>query len=83
MIAGDRFTEKAQEAIAASQQAVQEMHHTQWDVEHVLLALLQPESSLARTLLETMGVDPSLILAQVSKALDRSPKIVHQVRRST
>ncbi|MDP7618931.1 MAG: AAA family ATPase [Dehalococcoidia bacterium] len=71
----DRFTEKAQEALATSQQAVQEMRHSQWDVEHVLYALLQPGDGLARKVLEAAGVDPTAVLAQVKEALGRSPKM--------
>jgi ATP-dependent Clp protease ATP-binding subunit ClpC len=77
MLKPDRFTEKAQEALAASQQAVQEMRHNQWDVEHVLFALLQQENGLTRKLLENVGVDPTVVLAQVKEALDRSPKMVN------
>jgi ATP-dependent Clp protease ATP-binding subunit ClpC len=36
----ERFTEQAQEAINASQQMAMQMKHSQWDVEHILLALL-------------------------------------------
>jgi len=75
MLKPDRFTEKAQEALATSQQAVQEMRHSQWDVEHVLYALLQPGDGLARKVLEAAGVDPTAVLAQVKEALGRSPKM--------
>ena len=75
MLRPDRFTEQAQEALAASQQAVQEMRHSQWDVEHMLYALLQQKSGLTRKMLENAGVDPDVILAQVKEALDRSPKM--------
>jgi ATP-dependent Clp protease ATP-binding subunit ClpC len=77
MLRPDRFTEKAQEALAASQQLVQEMRHSQWDVEHVLLALLRQEGGLARTLLEQMGVDPNQVQEQVEAALDRTPKMAY------
>ena len=75
MLKPDRFTEKAQEALATSQQAVQEMRHSQWDVEHVLYALLQPEDGLARKVLEAAGVDPTAVFAQVKEALGHSPKM--------
>jgi len=39
----ERFTEQAQEALAASQQIAMQFKHSQWDVEHVLLALLVQE----------------------------------------
>ena len=42
----ERFTEQAQEALAASQQLVRQFKHSQWDVEHILLALLQQEKGL-------------------------------------
>ncbi len=43
----DRFTERAQEAIARSQELLQKLGHTQLDVEHLLLALLdQPYQAM-------------------------------------
>ncbi len=41
MMRQDRFTQQAQEVLAASQELVRQQRHSQWDVEHVLLALLQ------------------------------------------
>lgn len=75
MMRPDQFTEQAQEALAASQQIIQEMRHGQWDVEHILLALLQPENGLAQTLLQTMGIDPNQMRGRVQEALDKSPKM--------
>ena len=42
----ERFTEQAQEVLAASQELVRGYRHSQWDVEHFLLALLQQEGGL-------------------------------------
>ena len=42
----EKFTEQAQEALMTSQELVRQMQHNQWDVEHVLLALLQQEKNL-------------------------------------
>ncbi len=75
MLRPDRFTEKAQEAIAVSQQAVQEMRHNQWDLEHVLYAVLQATDGLGQKILEAAGVDAPAILGEVKDALDRSPKM--------
>ena len=75
MLKPDRFTEKAQEALAVSQQTVQEMRHNQWDVEHVLYAVLQSEDGLGRKILDAAGIDASAVLAQVKEALDRGPKV--------
>ena len=71
----DSFTEAAQEALANSQELVRRYRHAQWDVEHVLYALLQPGDGLARKVLEAAGVDPTAVFAQVKEALDHSPKM--------
>ena len=47
MMRQDRFTQQAQEVLAASQEMVRTQRHSQWDVEHVLLALLQHQDGLA------------------------------------
>ncbi|MDP6633079.1 MAG: Clp protease N-terminal domain-containing protein, partial [Dehalococcoidales bacterium] len=45
------FTERAQEALALSQQVVQEYQHNQWNVEHILMALLSQEQGLVGDIL--------------------------------
>ena len=57
MMRQDRFTQQAQEVLAASQEMVRTQRHSQWDVEHVLLALLQHQDGLAAQILDSMGVD--------------------------
>ena len=42
----EKFTEQAQDAIGSSQQLAQQMQHSQWDVEHILLALLLQQRGL-------------------------------------
>ena len=37
----DDFTEQAQEIIGKSQEIVRRYQHSQWDVEHILMALLE------------------------------------------
>jgi ATP-dependent Clp protease ATP-binding subunit ClpC len=39
----EKFTEQAQEALVVSQEIVRQMQHSQWDVEHIFLALLLQE----------------------------------------
>ena len=43
----ERFTEQAQEALKASQELVRQFHHSQWDVEHILLSLIMQQQGLA------------------------------------
>lgn len=40
----DRFTEKAQDVIGDSQRLMQDYRHSQWDVEHVFLALVRQDT---------------------------------------
>ncbi|MSP22284.1 MAG: AAA family ATPase [Dehalococcoidia bacterium] len=75
----DRFTEQAQTVLQNSQQMVREQRHAQWDVEHVLLALVQLRDGLAREVLQRMNVEPEALAAAIRKALDGSPKLAYDV----
>ncbi len=72
------FTEQAQEALAASQELVRQYHHSQWDVEHILLALLQQERGLVGDILKELGVDAEAVRQQVEAALDKTPRITYE-----
>jgi ATP-dependent Clp protease ATP-binding subunit ClpC len=74
----DRFTEQAQEALALSQELVRRYQHSQWDVEHVLLALLQQEKGLTGEILKKLGVNAEEVRSRVEGALDRSPRVAHE-----
>jgi ATP-dependent Clp protease ATP-binding subunit ClpC len=75
----DRFTQQAQEVLSASQEMVRTQRHSQWDVEHVLLALLQHQDGLASRILDHMGIDVSALSARVADTLARSPKLAYDV----
>ncbi|MSQ11295.1 MAG: AAA family ATPase [Dehalococcoidia bacterium] len=68
------FTESAQEAIALSQQLVREYRHTQLDLEHVLLALLEQAEGVPSLVLKELGVDAAAFKGRVEAALARTPK---------
>ncbi len=72
MMRQDRFTEQAQEALAASQQLVREQRHSQWDVEHVLLALLQ-HPGLPHQIFEKLGIDVAKLRDRVAQHLAAAP----------
>ena len=74
----EKFTEQAQQAIAASQQLLMRMQQNQWDVEHVLLALLQQEKGLVPEVIRDLGGNVDNIRRQVEAALNRMPKIGYQ-----
>jgi len=73
----DRFTEQAQEVLAQSQQYVRDMKHPQWDVEHILLALLSHQDGLARRIFDKLGVPSDQLRQKVAAVLDRSPKTAY------
>src|SRR5689334_3904840 len=53
----DRYTEKAQEAIAAAQRAAQSMESPVLDAEHILHALVEPDDGVPAETLRRLGVD--------------------------
>jgi ATP-dependent Clp protease ATP-binding subunit ClpC len=77
----DKFTEQAQEALGFSQQIVKQMHHNQWDVEHILMALLQQEKGLVGDILRELGADVDSIRRQVGMVLDRSPRLAYETQQ--
>ncbi len=74
----DRFTEQAQEALALSQELVRNHQHSQWDVEHILLALLQQEKGLTGEILKKLGVNADEVRRRVEGALEKTPKVSHE-----
>jgi ATP-dependent Clp protease ATP-binding subunit ClpC len=78
MISPDRFTEQAQQVLAASQELVRHYRHSQWDVEHILLALLQQEGGVTAEILKELGVETETVRQRVEQALERSPKVAYE-----
>src|SRR5438477_9108572 len=65
-----RFTEKAQEALQRAQQIMFSKQHTQLDVEHVFLALLQQRQSLPAQIVTRLGGDVQTMTRQLESALN-------------
>ncbi len=74
----ERFTEQAQEVLAASQELVGRYRHNQWDVEHVLLALLEQEKGITKEILRELRVDVEGVKRKVGATLERFPKITYE-----
>jgi len=74
----ERFTEQAQEALAASQELVRQYHHSQWDVEHTLLAMLQQEKGLAGDILRELSVDVNAVRQEIAAALGKTPRLAYE-----
>jgi len=74
----ERFTEQAQEVLAASQELLRRYRHNQWDVEHILLALLEQEKGVTRDILQMLGVDIEAVKQRVEATLESFPKVAYE-----
>ncbi len=70
----DRFTERAQEAIARSQELLQTLRHTQFDIEHLLFALLDQADGLVPEILQKLGADAEVMKQRISEILSSNPQ---------
>ena len=71
----DKFTIKSQELIQESQTLASNYNNQQIEPEHLLLAMLNDEASIAKTMLKKLGVSPGAIKREISIAIDKLPKI--------
>jgi ATP-dependent Clp protease ATP-binding subunit ClpB len=69
----DRFTIKAQEAIAAAGQLAERRHNPQVTPEHLLAVLLEQEGGVVAPVLAKLGADVNALRAQVNADLDALP----------
>ena len=74
----ERFTEQAQEALQASQQMAVQYKHSQWDVEHILLALLIQRQGLVGEILKELNVDIDDMRNHVEEVLTKTPQVTYQ-----
>jgi len=70
----NRYTQRGQEAIMASQELAQSYNHSQIEPEHLLLALLQQEDGVAGEILRQVSADPDAIAGQLEGDLSHRPK---------
>ena len=71
----DRFTLKAQEAIQVAHSAAQKADHSQIELEHLLVALLDADGGAVRPLLERLGVSVDQLLDELDASLGKKPKV--------
>ena len=76
VLSAEKFTRQAQEALQRSQELVRNYRHSQWDVEHVLLALVALEGGLPERILQELGVDPETVKSRLHQSLEAAPKVV-------
>src|SRR4030066_2046732 len=74
----EKFTEQAREILAVSQSIASRYRHVQWDVEHILLALLEQEGGLTSQILGKLGANVEAVKKRVEDSLDRAPKATYE-----
>ena len=77
VLSPERFTEQAQQALSKSQEILRQYKHSQWDVEHILLALLQQEGGLTVQILEKLQVSVPVLKGKLEEALGKAPKTTY------
>src|SRR5258706_738419 len=70
----DKFTVKAQEAVARAQEIGQQRDHSEVSPLHLLASLLAEEEGVVRPVLQKLGADPARIVQIVAGELERLPK---------
>ncbi len=71
----DRFTLKAQEALQEAQTLATQLGHQEINSEHVLMALMRQPEGIVPPLLRKLGVQPEALISELSRELDRLPKV--------
>src|SRR3954470_13917136 len=70
-----KLTQKTQEALHDAQTKALRYGHTEIDVEHMLLALLEQPEGLVPRLLTRAEVDTPAVRTAVEQALERRPRV--------
>ena len=70
------FTQRAQQAIQNSQELVRRYRNSQWDVEHIYLALLADNQDIPARILAQLGVSSEAVKSRLDRLLEAAPKLV-------
>ena len=77
----ENFTEQAREVIGASQEILRQLQHSQWDSEHILMALLDQGKGVAIDIMTEMGVYVDAIKTRLTSILGKVPKMASQTNQ--
>lgn len=78
MLKPDQFTEQAQEILGKSQEIVRRYRHSQWDSEHILMAILEQEEGVPAEILRHLGVSITDIHGRLDSLLEQAPKVANE-----
>ena len=71
----NKLTQKSQEALHDAQTKALRFGHTEVDVDHLLLALLDQADGLVPRLLERADIDAGAVRAELERQLERRPRV--------
>ena len=75
VIRQDDFTDQAREILARSHQIFRKYRHSQWDVEHIFMALLEDQGGISGEIFKKMEIDVESIKFKLDMMLKKSPKV--------
>ena len=78
VIRQDDFTDQAREILARSHQIFREYRHSQWDVEHIFMALLEDKDGVSGEIFKKMEIDVESIKFKLDMMLKKSPTVSFQ-----
>jgi ATP-dependent Clp protease ATP-binding subunit ClpB len=70
----NKYTEKAQEAVAGAQHLAEQLNHAQIEPEHLLVALVEQREGVVPELLRKMNTDPAQIAQAGRELLGKMPQ---------
>jgi len=71
----DKLTNKAKEAFSGAQQVLERYKHNQLGVEHLLLAMLEDDTSTVARLVDEAGADRAQIRQRLERELAKLPQV--------
>ena len=78
MLKPEQFTEKAREVIGRSQEIVRRLRHSQWDSEHVLMAVLEQQDGVPADILRQLDVSVEDVRQRLAALLEATPKVANE-----
>src|SRR5215813_1572407 len=69
-----KYTEKAQEALAAAQQLADRDGHPEITPEHLLLTLIEQQGGIVPSILTKLNIQPAAVAAQVRAEIGKNPR---------
>jgi len=73
----ERFTDRVRDVLGIAQDIIERYKHTQLDVEHILLAMIEQRDGLTGKIFNAIGADAAAIRAEVERSLARTPGVIY------